>query len=98
MVFARGLNPASHQPGWNALMEEVLRITNVVPVRSAPPSTPPELARSFRLITFDWDGTAVESRSADARRVTSLIDRLLEAGARVAIVTGTNFTNVSRQL
>ncbi len=57
-----------------------------------------ELARPFRLIMFDWDGTAVEGRSADATRVTSLIDRILATGTRVAIVTGTKLQNVLAQL
>jgi trehalose/maltose hydrolase-like predicted phosphorylase/phosphoglycolate phosphatase-like HAD superfamily hydrolase len=59
---------------------------------------PPELERAFRLIVFDWDGTAVTSRSADATAVTSALDRVLAAGSRAVIVTGTSFANVARQL
>lgn len=62
------------------------------------PRDPVELGRVFRLIAFDWDGTAVPDRGADAARVVALIDRLLSAGARIAIVTGTHFGNVARQL
>jgi kojibiose phosphorylase len=71
------------------------------PARNVGPQTtllPPELRRRFRLIAFDWDGTAVASRAADATRVTALLDRLLGAGARIAIITGTSFANVARQL
>jgi trehalose/maltose hydrolase-like predicted phosphorylase len=66
--------------------------------RAAGPSLPPELGRVFRLVVFDWDGTAVPSRTADAARVAGLLDRLLGAGARVAVITGTSFENVARQL
>ena len=59
---------------------------------------PPELERAFRLIVFDRDGTAVTSRSADATGVASALDRVLAAGSRAVIVTGTSFTNVARQL
>ena len=61
-------------------------------------SRPAELERSFQLIAFDWDGTAVASRAADATRVTALLDRLLGAGARLAVITGTRLENVTRQL
>lgn len=59
---------------------------------------PPELERAFRLIVFDRDGTAVTSRSADATAVTRALDRVLAAGSRAVIVTGTSFPNVARQL
>jgi kojibiose phosphorylase len=59
---------------------------------------PTELERAFRLIVFDWDGTAVASRSADAAMVTGALDRVLAAGSRAVIVTGTSFGNVAAQL
>ena len=59
---------------------------------------PPELERAFRLIVFDWDGTAVTSRTADATSVARALDRVLAAGTRAVIVTGTSFANVARQL
>ncbi|MEO5728518.1 MAG: hypothetical protein ABI134_29375, partial [Byssovorax sp.] len=59
---------------------------------------PPELERAFRLIVFDWDGTAVASRAADATLVAQALDRVLAAGTRAVIVTGTSFANVARQL
>jgi kojibiose phosphorylase len=64
----------------------------------AGPRWPPEILRPFRLFAFDWDGTAVPDRRADARRVVALLDRLLAAGARAAVITGTSFANVARQL
>ncbi len=59
---------------------------------------PPELDRAFRLIVFDWDGTAVVSRTADASVAARALDRVLAAGARAVIVTGTSFANIARQL
>lgn len=59
---------------------------------------PPELDHAFRLLAFDWDGTAVTSRSADATSAARALDRVLAAGSRAVIITGTNFTNVARQL
>src|SRR5262245_31235111 len=69
-----------------------LRVHEDVVVRSA------ELERPFRMIICDWDGTAVASRTSDASRVGALIDRLLAIGVRIVIVTGTNLSNVARQL
>jgi hypothetical protein len=59
---------------------------------------PSVLARPFRLIAFDWDGTAVASRWADAAQVDALVDALLGMDVRVAVITGTSFENVARQL
>jgi trehalose/maltose hydrolase-like predicted phosphorylase len=53
--------------------------------------------RRFRLIAFDWDGTAVANRAADATPVRGPIGRLLRSGVWVVIVTGTNARNVDRQ-
>src|SRR4051812_9505944 len=68
---------------------------NDTPVRLEPR---PELAHPFRLVVFDWDGTAVENRAADASRVCKLLDAVLGIGARVAVVTGTKLEHVKRQL
>ncbi|MBI2940402.1 MAG: hypothetical protein HYY04_08185 [Chloroflexi bacterium] len=59
---------------------------------------PPQLIRPFKIITFDWDGTAVMSRREDAGPVRDLIERLLELGVAIVVITGTNFPNVDRQL
>ena len=47
---------------------------------------------------FDWDGTAVADRRADASAVRSLIETLTAAGVHIAIVTGTHVGNVDGQL
>lgn len=59
---------------------------------------PPALSRPFRIIAFDWDGTAVASRTEDATRVRERIERLLRAGVLVLVITGTSFTNIDAQL
>ena len=56
------------------------------------------LRRPFKIIAFDWDGTAVVNRQADAAAVRGVIERLLELGVYVVVITGTNFQNVDRQL
>lgn len=62
------------------------------------PSMPPELDHAFRLVVIDWIGTAVPSGSADASPVVGMLDRLLAAGVRVAVLTGTSFANLMKQL
>jgi trehalose/maltose hydrolase-like predicted phosphorylase/hydroxymethylpyrimidine pyrophosphatase-like HAD family hydrolase len=72
-------------------MEETARS----PARAA---LPPELARRFEAIVFDWDGTAVPDRVADASAVRAAIEALCAAGMDVAVVTGTHIGNVDGQL
>jgi kojibiose phosphorylase len=59
---------------------------------------PLALDRRFRLIAFDWDGTAVASRADDATPVRGPIERLLRCGVIVVVITGTNVRNVHGQL
>jgi trehalose/maltose hydrolase-like predicted phosphorylase len=58
----------------------------------------PEMARRFEAIVFDWDGTAVADRSADASDARSLIEDLCAAGVHIAVVSGTHVGNVDGQL
>lgn len=59
---------------------------------------PPELFRRlFQIIAFDWDGTAVTDRSADAREVTAALEELLMLDFQIVVITGTNLGNVDRQ-
>ncbi|MBS1151905.1 MAG: Maltose phosphorylase, partial [Myxococcaceae bacterium] len=60
--------------------------------------TLPALARPFRLIAFDWDGTAVANRAEDASRLRGILERLLHAGVRVVVITGTHRGHLDRQL
>ncbi len=67
-------------------------------VRAAPPAADPVLDRVFSLVAFDWDGTAVPDRAADATTLGAAMDRLLRAGAQLAVLTGTRFANVDGAL
>jgi kojibiose phosphorylase len=53
--------------------------------------------RNFRLVVFDWDGTAVEDRQADATPFRRIAERLLRAEVLLAVVTGTNAANIEAQ-
>ena len=56
------------------------------------------LNRVFSLIAFDWDGTALSHRAADAARLGAAMDRLLRAGAWLCVLTGTRFAHVDGAL
>src|SRR5262245_15205970 len=58
----------------------------------------PPLDRRFRIIAFDWDGTAVANRADDATPVRGPIERLFRCGVLVVVITGTNMPNVDGQL
>jgi len=47
---------------------------------------------------FDWDGTAVADRRADATQGRELFAALLDAGFDLAVITGTHVGNVDSQL
>jgi len=59
---------------------------------------PAEIARRFEALVFDWDGTAVPDREADATRVRELVESLCGAGMHVVVVSGTHVGNVDGQL
>jgi len=52
----------------------------------------------FEAAVFDWDGTAVANRKADASLLRELFSELLEAGFDLAVITGTHIGNVDGQL
>lgn len=58
---------------------------------------PPELTHRFKIIAFDWDGTAVANRREDATAVRNQLEELLKLGVCVVVITGTNFFNIDRQ-
>ncbi|MFZ4514951.1 MAG: glycosyl hydrolase family 65 protein [Acidimicrobiia bacterium] len=64
--------------------------------------TPAASARPFstrwEAICFDWDGTAVARRTADASDIRTRIEQCSAAALHCAIVTGTSIDNVTRQL
>lgn len=59
---------------------------------------PARLDRRFEAIVFDWDGTAVPDRQADAAEVREAIEALCALGMHVAVVSGTHLGNVDGQL
>jgi hypothetical protein len=59
---------------------------------------PPMLDRRFEAAVFDWDGTAVPDRHADAARVRELVEALCASGLHVGVVSGTHVGNVDGQL
>src|SRR5262245_9600900 len=59
---------------------------------------PEELDRRFEAVVFDWDGTAVPDRQADAGAVRETVEALCELGMHVVVVSGTHVGNVDGQL
>jgi len=53
---------------------------------------------TFEALVFDWDGTAVPDRQADAGPVRDRIEALSAAGVHAFIVTGTHVENIDDQL
>jgi len=67
------------------------------PTRS-PVELPHALDRRFEAVVFDWDGTAVPERHADASRLARLVDELCARGLDLAVITGTHVENIDEQL
>ena len=66
--------------------------------RSRRRSVASALDRRFEAVVFDWDGTAVPDRSADAHELRALVEELSALGLDLVVVTGTNVANVDGQL
>ncbi|HUI04417.1 MAG TPA: glycosyl hydrolase family 65 protein [Acidimicrobiales bacterium] len=56
------------------------------------------LDATFEALLFDWDGTAVPDRQADASQLRGRVEALCAAGVHVFVVSGTHMENVDRQL
>jgi trehalose/maltose hydrolase-like predicted phosphorylase len=61
-------------------------------------SLPDPLRRRFEAVAFDWDGTAVPDRPADANDVRHLVEALCSAALDVFVVSGTHVGSVDGQL
>jgi trehalose/maltose hydrolase-like predicted phosphorylase len=59
---------------------------------------PPSLDRRFEAVVFDWDGTAVPDRAADARELRALVEKLTRHGLDLVVIAGTHVGNVDGQL
>jgi trehalose/maltose hydrolase-like predicted phosphorylase len=59
---------------------------------------PAALDRRFEAVVFDWDGTAVPDRNADAGALRELVEELCALGFDLGVVTGTHVGNVDGRL
>ncbi len=51
--------------------------------------------KNYKAIFFDWDGTAVLSRTAPADEAADAMRPLLEQGVKLAIISGTTIENIA---
>lgn len=58
---------------------------------------PPTLDRAFRILAFDWDGTAVPNRREPTDALRARTERLAARGVWCVVITGTHFGNIDRQ-
>ncbi|HKH79836.1 MAG TPA: hypothetical protein VJ996_07430, partial [Solirubrobacteraceae bacterium] len=65
---------------------------------SRPTALPAELDRRFEALIFDWDGTAVPDRTADAGALRAAVETASALGLELAVVSGTHLGNIDRQL
>jgi trehalose/maltose hydrolase-like predicted phosphorylase len=63
-----------------------------------PADLPAELDRRFEAFMFDWEGTAVPDRQADASAVRAVVERLCALGAAVAIISDTDLGTLDAHL
>jgi hypothetical protein len=56
------------------------------------------LDRAFGAVMFDWDGTAVVDRRADASELRQVVETLCGLGCHIVITSGTHLENVDDQL
>ncbi len=66
--------------------------------QARPVRLPSALDRRFEAIVFDWDGTAVPDRGADATELRALVEELCARGLDLIVITGTHVGNVDGQL
>ena len=78
--------------------EGIVRVSGETGAQIVAADLPAELDRRFDAFVFDWDGTAVPDRGADAAAVRAAVERLCALGADVAVITGTHIGNIDPQL
>ena len=59
---------------------------------------PGALDRRFEALIFDWDGTAVPDRAADAGALRATVEKACALGLDLAVVSGTHVGNIDGQL
>ena len=55
------------------------------------------LRRRFRIIAFDWDGTAVKNRAAPVDDILPGLEALMALDVKIVIITGTHLGNPGKQ-
>ncbi|MGH9085185.1 MAG: glycosyl hydrolase family 65 protein [Acidimicrobiales bacterium] len=70
----------------------------VSPLAAGADPLAPAAGSTYQAVVFDWDGTAVPDRHADAAAVRTRIEALCAAGVHVVVVSGTHVGNVDGQL
>ena len=96
----RGVNLIFDAPGGSS-MARLRPDFGMTPATSATAAAIREtaaLARRFEAIVFDWDGTAVPDRRADATRIRRLVEQASVRGLELAVVSGTHVGDVDGQL
>lgn len=56
-----------------------------------------KLGRRFRIIAFDWDGTAVKDRAAPVGEILPRLEALMALDVKIVIITGTHLGNPDKQ-
>lgn len=51
--------------------------------------------KKYKAIFFDWDGTAVLSRKAPVDKAVEAMRPLLDAGIKLAVISGTTMENIA---
>lgn len=52
------------------------------------------MIRNYQAVFFDWDGTAVMSRRADASEVLAAMTDVMRSGVKLVIISGTTYENI----
>ena len=73
-------------------------MTALATTRDRRAALPAAVDRRFEAVVFDWDGTAVPDRAANASELRDLIEELCRMGLNLAVITGTHVGNVDGQL
>jgi hypothetical protein len=55
------------------------------------------LRRRFKIIAFDWDGTAVKDRTAPVDEILPRLEALMALDVKIVIITGTHLGNPDKQ-
>lgn len=57
-----------------------------------------QLDREFRVVAFDWEGTAVSKGDGDASAIRRPVERLLRAGVHIVVIASAHISDIDRQL